>query len=235
MLRTEDLNAGYGKLHILYDIDFEAPKREITVVVGPNGSGKSTLLKALFGLASIYSGKIYLEDRDITKLPPYRRARLGLAYVPQLDNVFASLTVEENLKMAGYLLEPRELKDRIDLVLDLFPNLRKYLKRKAGTLSGGERQMLAIAMCLIRDARILLLDEPTAQLAPKIATYILEKIVELRDRLGITIVLVEQNAKKALEVGDRAYLLVSGRVVFNGKAQELLEHKELGKLYLGLT
>jgi len=235
MLRTESLNAGYGKLHILYDVDFEAPRREITVVVGPNGSGKSTLLKALFGLATIYSGKVYLEDKDITRLPPHRRARLGLAYVPQLDNVFSSLTVEENLKMAGYLLEPRELKDKIDLVLEIFPSLKKYLKRKAGTLSGGERQMLAIAMCLIRDAKILLLDEPTAQLAPKIATYILDKIVELRDRLGITIVLVEQNAKKALEIGDKAYLLVSGRVVFKGKAQELLEHKELGKLYLGLA
>ncbi len=235
MLKTESLNAGYGKLHILYDIDFEAPKREITVVVGPNGSGKSTLLKALFGLATIYSGRVVLEDKDITKLPPHKRARLGIAYVPQMDNVFASLTVEENLKMAGYLLDPKELKDRIDLVLDIFPNLRKYLKRKAGTLSGGERQMLAIAMCLIRDARLLLLDEPTAQLAPKIATYILEKIAELRDRLGITIVLVEQNARKALEIGDRAYLLVSGRVVFRGKASELLEHKELGKLYLGLT
>jgi branched-chain amino acid transport system ATP-binding protein len=137
--------------------------------------------------------------------------------------------------MAGYLLPPEELKERIDLVLDIFPTLTQYLKRKAGTLSGGERQILAIAMCLIRNAKILLLDEPTAQLAPKIATYVLNKIVELRDRLGMTIVLVEQNAKKALEIGDRAYLLVSGRVVFSGKAQELLEHRELGKLYLGLV
>ncbi len=235
MLRTEQLNAGYGKLHILYDVMFEAPRREITVVVGPNGSGKSTLLKALFGLATIYSGRIVFEDNDITKLPPHLRARLGIAYVPQTDNVFTTLTVEENLRMAGYLLPPQELKDRIDLVLDVFPTLRQYLKRKAGTLSGGERQMLAIAMCLIRNAKLLLLDEPTAQLAPKIATYVLNKIVELRDRLGLTIVLVEQNAKKALEIGDKAYLLVSGRVVFSGKAQELLEHRELGKLYLGLV
>ncbi len=235
MLKVSQLNAGYGKLHILYDIDFEAPRREITIVVGPNGSGKSTLLKALFGLATIYSGKIELENRDITRLPPHKRARLGLAYVPQTDNVFTTLTVEENLRMAGYLLEPHELKERIDLVLDIFPTLKEYLKKRAGALSGGERQMIAIAMCLIRDAKMLLLDEPTAQLAPKIATYILNKIVELRDRLGITIVLVEQNAKKALEIGDKAYLLVSGRVAFRGRAQELLEHRELGKLYLGLV
>ncbi len=235
MLTTSQLNAGYGKLHILYDVDFEAPHREITVVVGPNGSGKSTLLKALFGLATIFSGKIEFEKQDITRLPPHKRARLGIAYVPQVDNVFTTLTVEENLKMAGYLLEPSELKERIDLVLDIFPVLKDYMKKKAGALSGGERQMVAIAMCLIRNAKMLLLDEPTAQLAPKIATYILNKIVELRDRLGITIVLVEQNAKKALEIGDRAYLLVSGRVVFRGKAQELLEHRELGKLYLGLV
>ncbi len=235
MLTVSQLNAGYGKLHILYDVDFEAPYREITVVVGPNGSGKSTLLKALFGLATIYSGKIEFEKQDITRLPPHKRARLGIAYVPQTDNVFATLTVEENLRMAGYLLEPAELKERIDLVLDIFPVLRDYLKKKAGALSGGERQMVAIAMCLIRNAKMLLLDEPTAQLAPKIATYILNKIVELRDRLGITIVLVEQNAKKALEIGDKAYLLVSGKVAFRSKAQELLEHKELGKLYLGLV
>lgn len=235
MIRTEQLNAGYGKLHVLYDVNFEAPRKEITVIVGPNGSGKSTLLKAIFGLITIYSGKVIYNGVDVTKKPPHEKAKLGLAYVPQVDNVFATLTVEENLKIAGYLLDKKELKDRIDLVLDIFPVLKDFMKRKAGTLSGGERQMLAISMALIRNAKVLMLDEPTGQLAPKIATMIFNKIIELRDRLGLTIILVEQNAKKALEIGDKAYLLVSGKVVFNGKARELLEHKELGKLYLGIT
>ncbi len=235
MIRTEQLNAGYGKLHVLYDIDFEASKKEVTVIVGPNGSGKSTLLKAIFGLATIYSGKIIYENVDITKRPPHEKAKLGLAYVPQTDNIFSTLTVEENLKMAGYLLNKKELKDRIDLALEVFPVLKDFMKRKAGTLSGGERQMLAIAMALIRNSRVLMLDEPTGQLAPKIATTIFSKIIELRDKLGLTIILVEQNARKALEIGDKAYLLVSGKVVFNGKARELLEHRELGKLYLGIA
>lgn len=235
MIRTEQLNAGYGKLHVLYNVDFEAPRREVTVIVGPNGSGKSTLLKAIFGLATIYSGKIIYENVDITKRPPHEKARLGLAYVPQTDNIFSTLTVEENLKMAGYLLDKKELRDRIDLTLELFPILKDFMKRKAGTLSGGERQMLAIAMALIRNSKVLMIDEPTGQLAPKIATTIFSKIIELRDKLGLTVILVEQNARKALEIGDKAYLLVSGKVVFNGKARELLEHRELGKLYLGIT
>ncbi len=235
MLEVVDLSAGYGRLQVLYNVSFRADSREITAVVGPNGSGKSTLLKAIFGLTSIYSGKILYNKMDITRMPPHERARLGIAYLPQIDNVFASLTVEENLKMAGYLLDKRELKDRIDLAIEFFPALRKYMKRRAGTLSGGERQMLAIAMALVRNSKVLMLDEPTSQLAPKVAEQVLKTIVDLRDKLGLCVVLVEQHVRRALEISDRSYLLVGGRVVFFGKARELLENRDLGKIFLGLT
>ncbi len=234
MLRTEKLNAGYRELHILFDVDTEAKKREITCVVGPNGSGKSTLLKAIFGLATIHSGKVIFKDKEITKVPPHDKTKMGIAYLPQTDNVFTNLTVEENLKIAGYTLEKDELKDRIDLALEVFPELKYQMKRKAGTLSGGERQFLAIATALVRKAELLMLDEPTAQLSPKFAEIIFNKIVELRDRLGLTILLVEQNVKRALEISDRAYMLISGRVVFEGKASDLLEHEKFEQFCIGL-
>jgi len=234
VLRTEKLNAGYRELHILFDVDTEAKKREITCVVGPNGSGKSTLLKAIFGLATIHSGKVIFKDKEITKVPPHDKTKMGIAYLPQTDNVFTNLTVEENLKIAGYTLEKDELKDRIDLALEVFPELKYQMKRKAGTLSGGERQFLAIATALVRKAELLMLDEPTAQLSPKFAEIIFNKIVELRDRLGLTILLVEQNVKRALEISDRAYMLISGRVVFEGKASDLLEHEKFEQFCIGL-
>ncbi len=234
MLKVRELNAGYKELHILFDINAEMPRRMITTVVGPNGSGKSTLLKAIFGLATIYTGRIELNGRDITGISPHEKAKLGLAYLPQIDNVFVNLTVMENLKIAGYTLEKDELKDRIEVALDVFPELRYFTNRKAGTLSGGERQFLAIAMALVKNAKIIMLDEPTAQLSPKLAEMVFQKILELRDRLGLTIVLVEQNAKRALEISDRAYMLISGKVVFEGKARDLLEHEKFERFCMGL-
>ncbi len=235
MLQTVNLYSGYGKLKVLFDINFRAKEREITVIVGPNGAGKTTLLNSICGLATIHSGKVIFEGREITGTPTHKVAKMGVAYLPQLGNVFSDLTVEENLRIAGYLLEEKELKDRIDEVLDLFPKLRAFLKRKAGTLSGGERRMLAIAMALIRKPKILLLDEMTTDLAPILVKRVLEKVVELRDRLGLTIVLVEQHAKRALEIGDWAYLLVSGTMRFEGRPDELLEHPQFAKLYLGIV
>ncbi len=234
MLCTEKLNAGYRELHILFDVDTKVNEKEITCVVGPNGSGKSTLLKAIFGLATIYSGRVVFKGEEITKVPPHDKTKMGIAYLPQTDNVFVNLTVEENLKIAGYTLERDELKDRIDLALEVFPELKYQMKRKAGTLSGGERQFLAIATALVRKAELLMLDEPTAQLSPKFAEIIFQKILELRDRLGLTILLVEQNVKRALEISDRAYMLISGRVVFEGKAEDLLHHEKFEQFCIGL-
>jgi len=234
LLKVENLNAGYGKLQILYGVTLSFPERKISVIIGPNGSGKSTLLKTVFGMTKVYSGKVLLEGRDITGLPPHRIAALGVAYLPQTNNVFENLTVEENLKMAGYGLRGEELRERASKSLEFFPQLRLYMKKKAKQLSGGERQMLAIAMSLMRKPKVMLFDEPTAALAPKIAYQVLRTIVRLRDELGITVVLVEQNAKAALEIADKASLLVSGRVVFDGQPRELMENPELGKMYLGV-
>ncbi len=198
MLHTEKLNAGYKELHILFDIDAKVRKGTITTVIGPNGSGKSTFLKSIFGLATIHSGRVFLNGTEITNLPPHVKTKLGIAYLPQTDNVFANLTVEENLRIAAYTLEKEEMKERIDLALDIFPELQNLLRRKAGTLSGGERQMLAMATALVRKANVLMLDEPTAQLAPKFAELIFQRIVDLRDKYKLTILLVEQNVQRAL-------------------------------------
>jgi len=235
MIEINRLNAGYKRLHVLYDISLRFEKDMINVVVGPNGSGKSTLLKSIFGLTTIYSGSIKFNGVELNGLTPHQIARKGIAYLPQVDNVFSNLTVAENMLMAGYTLRRDEVEERIEEVSETFPVIKRYWKSRAGVLSGGERQMVAMAMALLRRPKVMMFDEPTGSLAPKIANEVLEKIVELKDTLRITIILVEQNAKKALEIGDKAYLLVGGRLVFHGDSHELLEHPELGKLYLGVS
>jgi branched-chain amino acid transport system ATP-binding protein len=234
MLEIQNVNAGYGRLHVLFDISTKIKDKDITVLVGPNGSGKSTLLKTIMGITQVYSGKILFDERNILGLPPHVVTRLGIAYLPQVGNVFANLKVKENLLMAGYALGRDEAKERAKEVLGDFPFLNEYMGRRAGTLSGGERQMLAMAMAMMRRPKIMLFDEPTASLAPKMALEVLDKIVKLRDNYGITLVLAEQNARRALEHGDEAILLVSGRVLYEGDSQELLKHPELGQVYLGV-
>jgi len=233
-LRTIDLFAGYGKLKVLFGINIIAVPNGITAIVGPNGAGKSTLLNSIYGLADVYNGKIVFDGIDITYLKPYKRAHLGISYVPQMGNIFAELTVYENLLLAGYQMDRNELRDRISWILDVFPRLGEFLNRKAGTLSGGERRMLAIAMGLMKKPKIMLLDEITTDLAPIIVKKVLDIIVELRDKLKLTIVLVEQYAKRALEISDKAYLLVSGKIRYEGSPKDLLENEEFAKLYLGL-
>jgi len=219
---------------VLFDIDTKVGDKEITVLVGPNGSGKSTLLKTIMGITQVYSGKILFNGNNILGQPPHAITRLGIAYLPQVGNVFADLKVKENLVMASYILSRNEAKKRTDEVLEEFPILKGYIDRRAGTLSGGERQMLAMAMAMMRRPTIMLFDEPTASLAPKIAIEVLNKIVGLREKFGMTVVLAEQNARRALEHGDQAILLVSGRVMYEGGSKELLNHEELGKVYLGI-
>jgi len=234
LITVKNLNAGYRRLQILFDVSASFQVGKINVVVGPNGSGKSTLLKSIFGLTSIYSGSVSFDGVELVGKSPHAIARLGIAYLPQMNKVFENLTVEENLLMAGYTLEKSKLLKKIEEVSEIFSIIEKYRKTKAGLLSGGERQMIATAMALIREPRVMMFDEPTSELAPKMAKSVLEKIVELRDKMGMTIILVEQNAKKALEIGDAAYLLVGGRVAFEGSCQELLTHPQLSTLYLGL-
>lgn len=234
MLKAQDIFAGYGKLQILNGVTVEAKPQEVTVIVGPNGSGKSTLLKTFAGLTTIYQGTIELDGQKITGMASHKIARSGIAYLPQTDNVFTNLTVTENLRLAGYTIDAESYGDRLRRIFQIFPQLSAYTKTKAFNLSGGERQMLAMALALIREPGVIMFDEPTANLAPKIATQVLNIISSLAKDIGLTILLAEQNAKRALEIGNAAYLMVGGKNAFAGTARELLEHKELGRLYLGL-
>jgi len=234
MIKVNQLDAGYGKIQVLYDVDLVADPQKITVIVGPNGSGKSTLLKSIMGSTTIYSGTVTYKGRNITAHPKHQIAKMGIAYLPQVESVFTKLTAKENLIMAGHALQKEEFEDRQQEVIGLFPFLKERLKVKATTLSGGERQMLAMAMALLRKPEVVMLDEPITHLDPKITSQVVDKILELRDGLNLTVLLVEQNVKTALEISDKAYLLASGRTMYEGPSRELLENPELGKMYLGI-
>lgn len=236
MLRIEGLNSGYGRLHILYDVSIEARRREIVAVLGPNGAGKTTLLNSIFGIADVYSGLIELDGRDITGLPPHKIARMGISYVFQTMNVFPNLTVEENLRLVTRFsnLSQRDVEESLREVYELFPILGERRRQMAGTLSGGERQMLAVAMGFVRRPLLLMLDEPTAGLAVRYVDMLLSKISEMKRAGEVSIILVEQNVQKALRVADRVYVIVSGRVVFEGIPAELLEKQDIAGLYLGV-
>lgn len=234
MLSVDSISAGYGKLQILTDVSLEATAGELTVVVGPNGSGKSTLLKSIAGLTTVYKGKITMDGKVITGHPSHVIARSGLAYLPQTEAVFTQLSVTENFKMAAYTVSKGDFESRLKDSLDIFPQLNSYLGSKVVNLSGGERQMVAMTMALLRKPHTIMFDEPTANLSPKYATQVLKTIQNLVKDRNISVILVEQNARRALEIGDNAYLLVGGRNAFKGSAKDLLSHQELAKLYLGV-
>jgi branched-chain amino acid transport system ATP-binding protein len=234
VLSVKNLNSGYDKFCVLYDVNVEVPEKQISVVVGPNGAGKTTLLNSISGLATITGGEIIYRGENITGIPSYVTPKIGISMVPQSGNVFADLTVMENLTMAGYTLDSEEANEQAVEVLEFFPALKDFVARKAGTLSGGERRMLAIGMGLVRKPKLMLLDEVSMDLAPILAKRVIAKVAELRDEFGLTILLVEQMAKAALEIGDNAYLLTSGEMRFSGDAKDLLKNPELGELYLGI-
>jgi len=233
IIEVEYLNAGYGPLQILYDLNFFAPDSKITTIVGPNGSGKSTLLKSLIGQTSIFSGKILFKSNDITKLPPHKRIRMGIGYMPQIGNIFPPLSVEQNLMMASYIVDKSKYQERLDNIFDIFPVLKESFKKGAWTLSGGQRQMLSAGMVLMRNPDVMLVDEPTAGLMPKLVTELLNNLREMSNTLNLPIIIIEQHARKALEISDQAYMMRSGRFIFEGSAYELLEHELLEKMYLG--
>jgi branched-chain amino acid transport system ATP-binding protein len=234
LLKVDNVSSGYGKLQILTDVSLEASPGELTIVVGPNGSGKSTLLKTIAGLTSIYKGEITMDGKKISGHPPHAIARSGLAYLPQTDAVFTQLSVTENFKMAAYTVSRGDYETRLKDSLGIFPQLNDYLESKVVNLSGGERQMVAMTMALLRKPQLIMFDEPTANLSPKYATQVLKTIQSLAKERQLSIILVEQNARRALEIGDSAYLLVGGRNAFKGTAKDLLSHQELAKLYLGV-
>ena len=231
VLRVQDVVAGYGEVEILHGVSIAVSEAEIVAVIGPNGAGKSTLLKAIFGLVSVHGGRVELAGRDITNMAPNRIVQSGMSYVPQTENVFPSLTINENLEMGAYVRRDG-LRDRLERVYGLFPDIASRRGERAGRLSGGQRQMLALARALMLDPKVLLLDEPSASLSPKMVASIFEKIGEI-NRGGTAILLVEQNAKEALSFASRAYVLAMGENRFEGEAKEMLDSEEVGKLYLG--
>jgi branched-chain amino acid transport system ATP-binding protein len=234
ILETKLLNVGYGPIQVIYDLDFKAPAGEVTIIVGPNGVGKTTLLKAIMGLATIYSGEVHFEGKNITNLAPYERTQSGIGYMPQTGNIFSKLSVEDNIKMAAYTMnDPDLIQDKLEFVLSLFPILKDFMDRAAGTLSGGERQMLAESMVLMRDPKVMMVDEPTAGLMPKLVTDVMYQLRQMAEETGLPIVLVEQRARRALAVGDYAYMMRGGVFTFEGTAESLLNHPLLEDMYLG--
>jgi len=236
VIKTENLESGYGKLQILFGIDIELNKGELVTIIGPNGSGKSTLIKTIIGLVKPWSGRVIINgETDIAGMKPFDVVRSGIPinYVPQVSNVFPTLTIKENLHLGAL---PRKNKDNVaeDLrqIYTLFPRLEERQLQRAALLSGGERQMLALARALMSNPEILILDEPTAALAPILADEIFLKILELK-ALGLSILLVEQRATRALKISDRGYVLVSGNLAYQGKASDLVGNEKVGELYLG--
>jgi branched-chain amino acid transport system ATP-binding protein len=233
LLVVESLVAGYGGAPIVHGVDVSVGSGEIATIVGPNGAGKSTLLKAITGQVEVLSGSVLLDEKPVTGLAGEKLARRGVGFVPQVKDVFATLTVVENLEMGGYLLPRRAVAARVDEVLDVFPALAKMRTRTASKLSGGERKMLAIARVLMTKPRVVVLDEPTSNLSPALAREVLEGQVRALADAGSAILLVEQKAKEALAIGDWAYVLVAGLVHLSAPAHELLARDDIGELFLG--
>jgi branched-chain amino acid transport system ATP-binding protein/neutral amino acid transport system ATP-binding protein len=233
LLRAQDLVAGYvPEVDILNGVSLDVRQGEVVTMIGPNGAGKSTLIKTIFGLLRPRQGRIELRGDDITGRKPHDITRSGMSYVPQLDNVFPSLTVYENLEMGA--LDPSEARERIEAMFELFPRLGERSDQVVGTMSGGERQMVAMARALMPEPEVLLLDEPSAGLAPAFVDAIFDKCGEI-NKTGVTLVMVEQNARRALAMSDRGYVMDVGTNRFQGSGQELLNDPKVAELYLGGT
>ena len=231
-LDVKNVEGGYGSVKIIHGIDMHVDEGEFVTIIGPNGCGKSTLIKIIFGIATYYGGKVEHKGEDVSGWRTDRLATRGIAYVPQVDNVFPSLSVEENLQMGGNSLSSSLLNERIGHALDMFPDLKDRTHDLAASLSGGERQMLAIGRALINQPDFLLLDEPTAALSPLYQQQIIERIDALRE-VGITVLIVEQNARLSLARSDRGYILSNGKVVHTGNAEGILNDPHINEYFLG--
>jgi ABC-type branched-subunit amino acid transport system ATPase component len=231
VLFADAIASGYGSVEILHGVSVRVEPGEIVSIIGPNGAGKSTLIKAIFGLLPVMRGRVLLGGEEITGLRPDRIVRRGMGYVPQVDNVFPSLTIHENLEMGSYV-QPREFDERAHHVYGLFPDLAQRRGERAGRLSGGQRQLLAIGRALMLRPTVLLLDEPSASLSPRMVGVVFEKIAEI-NRAGTAILMVEQNARHALQLSNRAYVLATGEARLEGDARQLLDSDEVRRLYLG--
>ncbi|MEM1506791.1 MAG: ABC transporter ATP-binding protein [Candidatus Bathyarchaeia archaeon] len=230
LLELNNVTSGYGRMIVLEKIDMYVNEGEIVSLLGPNGAGKTTLLNTISGLADVFEGDIIFNGVSIKGRSPDKIAAMGIGYSPQQQNIFPNFTVEENLILGAYLRKDREVKKDIEEIFEIFPEIERRRHNLAKTLSGGERQMLAVARALMLKPKLLLCDEPTAGLAPKVASMLAKKMKEIRER-GTTIIMVEQNAKIALSVSDRTYILAGGRIVSHDSSANLLMKKDLEQLY----
>ena len=230
-LSAENMLGGYGETTILNDCSISVKKGEIAVIVGPNGAGKSTAMKAIFGMLDLRAGNIIFDGKDISDLKPQERVKSGMGFVPQTHNVFASLTVMENLEIGGFTNQAN-LSKNISEVFKLFPVLEEKQKQLVGELSGGQRQQVAVGRALMTNPKLLMLDEPTAGVSPLVVKELFEKIISIA-RTGIAILMVEQNARQALEIADNGFVLVQGENKYTDKGSKLLSNKEVRKAFLG--
>ncbi len=233
MLKIQSLCTGYGPIEVLHEVTLEAKSAEVVSILGSNGAGKSTLLKTISGILTPTKGSISLEDIIINGLEPSRIVKIGVVHVPEGRHIFPGLTVKDNLLLGGYFRDTEDNKKNMEFVMSTFPILKDRLKERAGMLSGGEQQMLALGRGLMGNPKLLLLDEPSLGLAPKITSEIFQIILDLAKQKEMGVLLVEQNAKKALEISDRGYVLINGRIALNGSSDELKNNPEVQKLYLG--
>jgi len=235
MLEVEDLESGYGAMQVLWGPSLHVMQGSITSLLGPNGAGKTTLLRTVFGLSPPWKGRIVYEGRDITALPTHKKVELGLVLVPEGRHLFPGMSVEENLHMGAYLRKAlHHLEESLTLVYSLFPILKDRARQKAGSLSGGEQQMLVIARALMTKPKLIMLDEPSQGLAPKIVGEVFKAIDRLKGEVGLTILLVEQDIKASLAASDMVYILHEGRMKAHGKAEELEKSHEIREAYLGM-
>ncbi len=234
MLRIENLVVNYGAIKAIKDISLSVPEKSIITLIGANGAGKTTTLRVISCIVKASGGKIFFEDNDITNIPAHKVVEMGICQVPEGRLIFANLTVKENLEMGAYLRKDKQnFSNDFDFIFKIFPRLKERLKQPGGTLSGGEQQMLAIARALMSKPRLLLLDEPSLGIAPLLVKTIFEKIVEINKTLGVTILLVEQNAHLALSIANYGYVLETGNVLLEGPSKELESNPQVRKAYLG--
>ncbi|MCF3974052.1 ABC transporter ATP-binding protein [Paracoccus salsus] len=225
------MRGGYGKVDILHDCTLTVDKGQIAVIVGPNGAGKSTAMKAVFGMLNLRQGRVTLDGEDITALSPQERVRKGMGFVPQVNNVFPSMTVRENLEMGAFIRD-EDVDETMDQVFDLFPVLKDKRRQAAGELSGGQRQQVAVGRALMTKPQLLMLDEPTAGVSPIVMDELFDRIIEIA-RTGISILMVEQNARQALEIADIGYVLVQGENRYTDTGQALLADPDVRRTFLG--
>ncbi|MCL2225296.1 MAG: ABC transporter ATP-binding protein [Defluviitaleaceae bacterium] len=232
MLKVEDMNVYYGNIHAIKGVSFHVNEGEIVTLIGANGAGKSTILKTISGLMSSKTGSITFNGETISKVAPHNIVRRGLAHSPEGRRIFLQMSVRENLEMGNYTQSAKTMRERMEQVYDHFPRLKERRRQVAGTLSGGEQQMLAIGRALMSRPKLLMLDEPSMGLAPLLVVEIFKIVRECNDA-GVTVLLVEQNANMALSISDRAYVLETGHIALEGSAEELISNDEVKKAYLG--